>query len=108
MKNTLPELENTLTACHDEDYLSLLECSGEHIRYVRNYSAQVEFVILSQGLVDSLPSALRPISNVFVSSNFWILKRFKERISQYVLNSGNTGHFQHLFDANLDEFWERL
>ncbi|MBT1066159.1 hypothetical protein KJY73_21465 [Bowmanella sp. Y26] len=92
----------------DEDCIALYEGDGEYIHYVRHYGAQVEFIVVSDGLIGQLPEWLRPSSRVFVRKNFYALKQFRAEIRQYVIESGQNRHFSYLFQSSLGEFFDDL
>ncbi len=92
----------------DEDYIALYEKGTEYIYYVRNYVMSQEFIVLSAGMFELLPEEHRPITNVFVQSNFYVIKQFKSQIRQHLLQTGQLQHFYHLFDCSITDFFERL
>lgn len=93
---------------NEEDYITLFESDEDYIYYVRNYVMSQEFIVLSAGMIKQLPEEYRPITNVFVQSNFYVIKQFKGQIRQHLLQTGKLQHFYHLFDCSITEFFERL
>lgn len=91
---------------NDEDFLVLLDNGKDYICYVRNYSAFQEFIFVSTSIMKKLPMELRPLTNVFVTSNFHALRQFKYDIQQYILESEQLNHYYYLFEsANIDQLF---
>lgn len=93
---------------NDEDYIALYESGTDYIYYVRNYVMSQEFIVVSKGIFELLPEEHRPITSVFVRSNFYVIRRFKRLIREHFLQSGQLQHFQHLFDCSVSEFFDSL
>ena len=111
MNTNLKSIELTQqqpSIANDEDYIAFYENGADYIYYVRNYVMSQEFIVLSSGMLELLPEEHRPITNVFVRSNFYVLRRFKRFIREHVLQSGQLRHFQHLFDCSVSEFFDSL
>jgi len=91
---------------YDEDFLVLLDNGNDYICYVRNYVASQEFIVVSASILDRLPHELRPVTNIFVTSNFHALSQFKFDIQQYILESEQLSHYCHLFESeNIDQLF---
>ncbi|EWS96485.1 hypothetical protein BG00_16020 [Pseudoalteromonas sp. SCSIO_11900] len=93
---------------NDEDYIALYESGTDYIYYVRNYVMSQEFIVVSVRIFELLPEEHRPITSVFVRSNFYVIRRFKRLIREHLLQSGQLQHFQHLFDCSVSEFFDSL
>ncbi len=100
--------EQQPSIANDEDYIALYENGADYIYYVRNYVMSQEFIVVSAGMFELLPLEHRPITNVFVRSNFYVLRRYKRLIREHVLQSGQLLQFQHLFDCSVAEFFENI
>lgn len=111
MNTNLKSIELTQqqpSIAYDEDYIALYERGTDYIYYVRNYVMSQEFIVLSSGMFELLPEEHRPITNVFVQSNFYVLMQFKSLVREHVLQSGQLQHFYHLFDCSIADFFENL
>ena len=93
---------------NDEDFLTLLDNGVDKIVYVRNYVCSQEFIVASNSIVGRLPAELKPVTNVFVTANFHVLRRFKHDIRQYILEPGQLSHFYYLFDSSMTDFFDSL
>lgn len=93
---------------NDEDYIALYESGTDYIYYVRNYVMSQEFIVVSKGIFELLPEEHRPITSVFVRSNFYVIRRFKRLIREHLLQSGQLQHFYHLFNCSIADFFENF
>ncbi|WP_105190034.1 MULTISPECIES: hypothetical protein [unclassified Pseudoalteromonas] len=104
--NVIELFQERRKIANDEDFIALLE-DGEHcIYYVRNYIAQAEFIVVSEQVLQSLPSELRPITNVFLPVHFFALKQYTSQIQKHVLESGQMAHYYYLFNAPVHTLFE--
>ena len=111
MNTNLKSIELTQqqpSIAYDEDYIAFYERGTDYIYYVRNYVMSQEFIVVSAGIFELLPEEHRPITNVFVRSNFYVLRQFKSLVREHVLQSGQLQHFYHLFDCSIADFFENL
>lgn len=93
---------------NDEDLIVMYEHGDDLIYYVRNYVTNQEFLVLSNSLLQQLPEQLKPLSNVVVQCNFYIIKQFENEIRNYVLQSNQLAHFYHLFNCGVSHFINSL
>lgn len=111
MNTNLKSIELTQqqpSIANDEDYIALYESGTDYIYYVRNYVMSQEFIVVSKGIFELLPEEHRPITSVFVRSNFYVIRRFKRLIREHLLQSGQLQHFYHLFNCSIADFFENF
>ncbi|MBS3796357.1 hypothetical protein [Pseudoalteromonas sp. BDTF-M6] len=104
--NVIELIQERPALSNDEDFIALLEEGDECIYYVRNYIAQAEFIVVSEQVLQRLPSKLRPITNVFLPGHFFALKQYTSQIQNYVLKSGQMAHYYYLFNAPIKTLFE--
>ncbi len=92
----------------DEDYLVMYERGSSYIYYVRNYEVQLEYILISEDLMNLMPEEVRPFTNVYLRPYFAAIKQFEEIIRSYLLLGGLLKHFNHLFNCSISQFFERL
>ncbi len=106
--NMISQNDERPNISNDEDYFLLYQSNESYIYYVRNYAAQQEFICMTSDLLVQLPENWRPLSNVVVKHNFFILRHFEPLIKEYSLAAGQLSHFEHLFDVSMSEFFNSL
>jgi len=84
---------------YETDCIVLYEDQDSFIHYIRDYVANVEYVIVSNVLAIELPASERPASSVYLLHHFHLLKHFSNRIERFLIESHQQEHFDALFNT---------
>ena len=104
--NVVELYSKSVPLANDEDFIVLLDRDDDYICYVRNYVASTEFIVVSDSITQKLPFDMRPVTNVFLLTNFHVLKRFKNAIKNHVASdSALLRQFRYLFHCGIDELF---